>query len=80
MLPQSRIQKQGAHVTDEKSTEIETRVVHTLIDVNTIESEAVMRWIGPETIVGVILEEHEVAALADSGSQVNTIMPEFVSV
>ena len=54
-------------------------MVHTLIDVNTIESEPMMRWIGPETIVDVILEEHEVAALADSGSQVNTIMPEFVS-
>ena len=27
----------------------------------------------------IILEGHEVAALADSGSQVNTIMPEFAN-
>ena len=38
-----------------------------------------MRWIGPETIVDIVLEEHEVVALADSGSQVNTVMPEFVN-
>ena len=49
--------KSKAHITNKKSTEIATRVVHTLIDVNTIESEPMMRWIGPETIVDVILEE-----------------------
>ena len=37
-----------------------------------------MRWIGPETLVDVVLEGHEVLALADSGSQVNTMMPEFM--
>ena len=37
-----------------------------------------MRWVGPETLVDVVLEGCEALALADSGSQVNTMMPEFV--
>ena len=37
-----------------------------------------MRWLGPETLVDVVLEGYSVLALADSGSQVNTMMPEFV--
>ena len=36
------------------------------------------RWVGPEMLVDVILEGYEVLALADSGSQVNTMTPEFV--
>ena len=37
-----------------------------------------MRWVGPETLVDVVLEGCKASALADSGSQVNTMMPEFV--
>ena len=37
-----------------------------------------MRWVGPETLVDVVLEGCEASALADSGSQVNTMTPEFV--
>ena len=37
-----------------------------------------MRWVGPEMLVDVMLEGCEALALADSGSQVNTMMPEFV--
>ena len=37
-----------------------------------------MRWVGPETLVDMVLEGCEASALADSGSQVNTMMPEFV--
>ena len=33
---------------------------------------------GPETLVDVVLEGCESAALADSGSQVNMMMPEFI--
>ena len=55
------------------------RVIHTPINIKTIKSEPTKRWIGPETVVDVILEEHEVAALAESGSQVNTITPEFAN-
>ena len=35
-------------------------------------------WIGPETLVDLMTEGRNVNALADSGSQVNTIMPTFV--
>ena len=37
-----------------------------------------MRWVGPETLVDMVLEGCEASALADSGSQVNTMTPEFV--
>ena len=36
------------------------------------------RWVGPETLVDMVLEGCEAAALADSGSQVNMMMSEFV--
>ena len=36
------------------------------------------RWVGLETLVDVLLEGCKVSALADSGSQVNTMTPEFV--
>ena len=32
-------------------------------------------WVGPETLVSLKVEGHETNALADSGSQVNTVMP-----
>ena len=35
-------------------------------------------WIGPETLVDFTIEGRNVNALADSGSQVNTIMPAFM--
>ena len=35
-------------------------------------------WIGPETLVDLTIEGRNVNALADSGSQVNTITPAFV--
>ena len=35
-------------------------------------------WIGPETLVDLMIEGRNVNALVDSGSQVNTIMPTFV--
>ena len=38
----------------------------------------VSHWIGPETLVDLTIEGRNVNALADSGSQVNTITPTFV--
>ena len=35
-------------------------------------------WLGPETLVSLRVEGHKVNALADSGSQVNTVMPGYV--
>ena len=55
------------------------RVISTPIDVKALVAGPMMRWIGPQTVVNIILEEHEVMALADSGSQVKTVMPEFVN-
>ena len=39
---------------------------------------ATAHWNGPETLVDLMIEGRNVNALADSGSQVNTIMPTFV--
>ena len=38
----------------------------------------ILHWIGPETLVDLTIEGRNVNALADSSSQVNTIMPAFV--
>ena len=35
-------------------------------------------WIGPKTLVDLMIEGRNVNALADSGSQVNTVMPAFI--
>ena len=43
-----------------------------------IVSGPIVHWVGPETLVGLQVEGREVDALADSGSQVNTVMPSFV--
>ena len=36
-------------------------------------------WLGPEAVVKLVVERCEVNALADSGSQVNTVTPKFVT-
>ena len=43
-----------------------------------LETGPTMRWVGPETLVDVMLEGCKVSALADSGSQVNMMTPEFM--
>ena len=35
-------------------------------------------WVGPETLVSLEVKGHEINALADSGSQVNMVMPGYV--
>ena len=35
-------------------------------------------WLGPETLMSLVVEGHEVNALADSGSQVNTVTPGYM--
>ena len=37
-----------------------------------------MHWVDPETLVSVKVEGHKINALADSGSQVNMVMPGYV--
>ena len=43
-----------------------------------LETGPMTRWVGPEMLVDVMLEGCKVSALADSGSQVNTMTPEFI--
>ena len=43
-----------------------------------IASVPMAHWVGPETLVGLWVEGREVDALADSGSQVNIVMPNYV--
>ena len=43
-----------------------------------IASRQTAHWVGPKTLVGLWVEGREVDALADSGSQVNTVMPNYV--
>ena len=43
-----------------------------------IASGPTVHWVGPETLVGLWVEGRDVDALADSGSQVNTVMPSYV--
>ena len=43
-----------------------------------ITSGQTAHWVGPETLVVLWVEGREVDILADSGSQVNTVMPSYV--
>ena len=43
-----------------------------------IASGPTVHWVGPKTLVGLQVEGREVDTLADSGSQVNTVMPSYV--
>ena len=43
-----------------------------------ITSGPTAHWVGPEILVGLWVEGREVDTLADSGSQVNTVMPSYV--
>ena len=43
-----------------------------------ITSGPTAHWVGPETLVGLWVEGREVDALANSVSQVNTMMPNYV--
>ena len=43
-----------------------------------IASGPTAHWVGPETLVGLQVEGREVDTLANSGSQVNTVMPGYV--
>ena len=44
-----------------------------------IASGSTAHWVGPEILVVLQVEGREVDALADSGSQVNTVMPSYVN-
>ena len=60
------------------SLKLTTKVASFLEVPLTMETGPTMRWVGSETLVDVMLEGCKALALADSGSQVNMMMPEFV--
>ena len=58
--------------------EVSVRVTGQIRDLLLEVGEPAAHWIGPETLVDLMIEGRNVNALVDSGSQVNTIMPTFV--
>ena len=76
-LPGGRPEEQDAH-PKEQPLELATRVISYPEVAPSLETGPMTRWVGPEMLVDVMLEGCEVLALADSGSQVNMMMPEFV--
>ena len=74
-LPGDGPEEQDTH-PKEKSIEVVARVIS--YPEVALETGPTVRWVGPETLVDVVLEGCGLLALADSGSQVNTMMPEFV--
>ena len=71
-------QKSRMPAPKDPSLKLTTKVASFLEAALTVETGPTMRWVGPETLVDVVLEGCKALALADSGSQVNTMMPEFV--
>ena len=77
-LPRGGPEKQDACPKD-PSLELTTKVASFPEVASTMGMGPTTRWVGPETIGGhVMLEGCEALALADSGSQVNMMMPEFI--
>ena len=76
-LPGGRPEEQDA-CPKEQPLELATRITSYPEVAQALETGPMTRWVGLETLVDVMLEGCEVLALADSGSQVNMMMPEFV--
>ena len=67
----------GAH-PKKSHTEVSVHVATTHHASSLIADGPTAHWVGPETLVGLWVEGREADALADSGSQVNTMMPGYV--
>ena len=76
-LPGGGLEDQEA-CSKEQPIELTTRVISYPEVAPTLETGPMTRWVGLGTLVDLILEGCKVSALADSGSQVNTMMLEFV--
>ena len=68
-------QENRTPASKDQSLKLTTRVASYPEVALTLETGPMTRWVGPETLVDVMLEGCKVLALADSGSQVNTMMP-----
>ena len=69
-LPTSRMMNQQPEV----NVHVTGRIQDPLLEVGGTTAH----WIRPETLVDLMIEGRNVNALADSGSQVNTITPAFM--
>ena len=58
--------------------EVSAHVATTRCASSLMASGPTAHWVGPETLVGLQVEGREVDALANSSSQVNTVMPGYV--
>ena len=68
----------GSPAPKEQLLKLATRVISHPEVTLSLEKGPTTRWVGPETLVDMILEGCKVLSLADSGSQVNMMTPEFV--
>ena len=60
------------------STDVSAHVAMMHDTPSMIASWPMAHWVGPETLVGLLVESREADALVDSGSQVNTVTPNYV--
>ena len=78
-LPGGGPEEQDAH-PKEQSIKVVARVISYPDMALALDTGPTMRWVGLETLVDVVLEGCALLALADSGSQMNMMMWEFVGV
>ena len=85
-LPRGRSASRRTHPKEpiipshkEKSIAVNARVAGAGNSTSLFVDGPTANWLGPETVVKLVVERYEVNALADSGSQVNTMTPEFVT-
>ena len=76
-LPGGRPEEQDAH-PKEQPIKVVARVISYPEVAPALETGPITRWVGLETLVDVVLEGCKVLTLADSGSQVNMMMPKFI--
>ena len=84
-LAQGAFKLQGGRSTKEGTcpnkplTGVMTHVANVCCASSLFNDGPTAHWLGPETLVSLKVEGHEVNALANSGSQVNTVTPSYVS-
>ena len=85
-LPRGRSASRRSHPEEpitpsheEESITVNARVVVARNSTSLFVDGPTTNWLGPETVVKLVVEGCEVNALADIGSQVNTVIPKFVT-
>ena len=77
-LQSERSRKPGTHPEKPNTTEVTVHVATMHCASSLFNDRLTVHWVGPETLVGLVVEGQEINAFADSGSQVNTVTPSFV--